>query len=270
MAAGGIFEFAANIHKIEVGVLSGHGLRAADLNGKSDPYAIVYIDQANQAEPSSEALRIGKTKTIKKTLDPVWNDRFIFRSCDVVQAAAQRVEPSSCVLYVRVFDWDRVKDDYLGEVRIPLAELAGAVGTRDVALTVPSEGRYHRKKTKGSISLSISLIGPSDTRQIHLRSVTGAKHSLDVEPGCTLGQLRQQLQRAANSADPFQFVFLTTELFEAIQQFQKSPSKALVLFNLVKKEAATCGIAGDDRSLQSLGIDFGEHLVYYLASQLEA
>ena len=43
----------------------GVGLKAADLNGKSDPYVIVCCGKQER-----------KSKIIKKTLDPVWNQTF--------------------------------------------------------------------------------------------------------------------------------------------------------------------------------------------------
>jgi len=54
-----------------------------------------------------------QTKTIKKTLNPKWNEEFYFR-----------VNPSNHRLLFEVFDENRLtRDDFLGQVDIPLSHL---------------------------------------------------------------------------------------------------------------------------------------------------
>ena len=81
---------------------------AMDSNGKSDPFCVIHV-----------AKKTHKTSTKAKTLDPVWNETFSFRSKDVAAA-------NGIVLF-ELFDKDQwTSDDFLGRVsscfmiRIPM------------------------------------------------------------------------------------------------------------------------------------------------------
>ena len=80
-----------------VTVIGASNLAAKDRHSaKSDPYCVVYVDGE----------RAAKTKVIKATLDPVWNQDF---EIELVQAS---------VVEFRVMDWDRIgKNDLCGSVR---------------------------------------------------------------------------------------------------------------------------------------------------------
>ena len=50
-------------------ILSGHSLAALDSNGYSDPYVNVVVKGARKTH-------VHRTKTIRKSLDPTWNEQF--------------------------------------------------------------------------------------------------------------------------------------------------------------------------------------------------
>ena len=52
---------------VQIEVISATGIPAADLNGKSDPYVVVKFGP-----------RTLKTRSISKTLNPVWNQSLHF------------------------------------------------------------------------------------------------------------------------------------------------------------------------------------------------
>ena len=82
--------------------LAGRDLPAKDLNGKSDPYIIFKLDGVEQ-----------KTQIQKKTLNPVWNEEFIFPDA----------KPTS-TLKIRVYDYDRIgKDDKISKFNIAIGSL---------------------------------------------------------------------------------------------------------------------------------------------------
>ncbi|EFC47790.1 predicted protein [Naegleria gruberi] len=90
--------------KIKLTILSANNLRSMDRNGFSDPYTKIFIIPEQNVE--------FKTRKIKKTLNPVWNEQFTFSPtahyCQV-----------SCYLY----DWDMIgKDDVLGMVNFEISE----------------------------------------------------------------------------------------------------------------------------------------------------
>lgn len=94
-----------NMGYLKVSVLDAHDLPAADRSGKSDPYALFEL----------EGKRVFKSKTQKKTLDPVWNEFFEMAISSLIKAD----------FYVDVYDWDMgpADDDFLGKARVDLSDI---------------------------------------------------------------------------------------------------------------------------------------------------
>ncbi|GAA5961362.1 hypothetical protein JCM21900_006679 [Sporobolomyces salmonicolor] len=89
---------------LRVDLLDAKGLPSADKNGKSDPYAVFELD----------GKRVHKSEVVKKTLAPVWNEKF---ECEVARKDIAK-------LTLTVYDWDRVGNpDKLGRATIDLASL---------------------------------------------------------------------------------------------------------------------------------------------------
>ena len=109
---------------VRVSVRAAEGLLAADRGGTSDPYAEAELVVLDTGKPIKKT-RKTKTKTIKKTLDPVWNsEEFVWR--DIPEA------PDTLGLRVRVYDKDMLTSDALGEATIPLAECSGSEEEDDI------------------------------------------------------------------------------------------------------------------------------------------
>ena len=86
---------------LKLNLVSGSHLLSADRNGKSDPFVEVYVNNK----------RMFKSKIIKKTLDPVWNEQ--------VNVPIKSMSRSELVFHV--FDWDRAGDnDDLGQTSADL------------------------------------------------------------------------------------------------------------------------------------------------------
>ncbi|XP_062537426.1 E3 ubiquitin-protein ligase Nedd-4-like isoform X1 [Armigeres subalbatus] len=95
--------------RLRIKVIAGHQLAKKDIFGASDPYVRIDLNTISGDENIDSVL----TKTKKKTLNPVWNEEFIFR-----------VKPSEHKLVFQVFDENRLtRDDFLGMVELPLAQL---------------------------------------------------------------------------------------------------------------------------------------------------
>ena len=108
----------------------GVGLKAADFNGKSDPYVIVRTGGMEK-----------KSKVIQKTLDPVWNESIEFYG-DLNDFIATG-------LTLRVFDKDTfTRDDPLGDARVSLEEMRSKIFL-DYMEKLP---------TQGSILFSVSWL----------------------------------------------------------------------------------------------------------------
>ncbi|WFD33903.1 hypothetical protein MCUN1_000729 [Malassezia cuniculi] len=98
-------ESVVNQGILSIEVVSASGLRSADPNGKSDPFVIFTIN----------GKKCGRSKTVKRTLDPVWNDPL-----EEVIIRSRLTHEHKFIVY----DWDQVGDnDTLGQVTVNLAEI---------------------------------------------------------------------------------------------------------------------------------------------------
>ncbi|GAU99133.1 hypothetical protein RvY_10176-2 [Ramazzottius varieornatus] len=121
-----------DVGTVTVKVFRGYGLRAADLNGKSDPYCVLQLVNARM-----------QTQVELKTLDPEWNREFTFPVNDI-----------HAVLDVTVYDMDQdKKSDFLGRIAVPLLKIHNR------------ERRWYALKdqnligrTKGSILLEMDML----------------------------------------------------------------------------------------------------------------
>uniref|UniRef100_A0A3B5RB63 HECT-type E3 ubiquitin transferase n=1 Tax=Xiphophorus maculatus TaxID=8083 RepID=A0A3B5RB63_XIPMA len=92
---------------LQVKVIAGIGLAKKDILG-ADPYTRLSL-----YDPVNGEITSLQTKTIKKTLDPKWNEVFYFR-----------VNPRTHRLLFEVFDENRLtRDDFLGQVDVPLNQI---------------------------------------------------------------------------------------------------------------------------------------------------
>lgn len=100
-----LVEPAAHGATLYVTVCGGHDLKPCDSGGKSDPYALLSVTGRYH-----RSLRHPKRTSVRKnTLDPVWNETFVF----------ENVDAAAC-LHVSLYDKDRMsQDDFMGEVMVP-------------------------------------------------------------------------------------------------------------------------------------------------------
>ena len=106
-------------------VKRGRGLYPSDAGNTSDPYAVAKILREGKASESK------RTKVKFKTLNPVWEETMIFgRSAPVAEED---------VLEIKLWDSDVGKDECLGKVELPLAE----VGNISTSGTTAQTGETH-------------------------------------------------------------------------------------------------------------------------------
>mmetsp|Transcript_21082 Transcript_21082/g.51423 ORF Transcript_21082/g.51423 Transcript_21082/m.51423 type:complete len:421 (+) Transcript_21082:2-1264(+) len=104
---------------LSVTLIRATNLRAADFNGFSDPYALLTILNAGCD------VKVQRSKTIKRNLNPVWREEFLFDVRTVDDAR----------LKVVVKDRDVIgKDDFLGQVEVPVRELLDGHHQGDIRL----------------------------------------------------------------------------------------------------------------------------------------
>jgi E3 ubiquitin-protein ligase NEDD4 len=67
--------------RLRLKVIAGHHLAKKDIFGASDPYVRVDLNTINGDQTVDSAL----TRTKKKTLNPVWEEEFVFRVNRIVE-----------------------------------------------------------------------------------------------------------------------------------------------------------------------------------------
>ncbi|XP_014212954.1 E3 ubiquitin-protein ligase Nedd-4 [Copidosoma floridanum] len=136
--------------RLRLRVQAGHNLARKDIFGASDPYVRIELNSIHDNETVDSVL----TKTKKKTLNPKWNEEFIFK-----------VKPLEHKLVLQVFDENRLtRDDFLGLVELTLNNLPKEQEGR----TIPNKqyilrprNTNQRSKIKGTLEIYHAYISDS-------------------------------------------------------------------------------------------------------------
>ena len=93
-----------NMGDLRVDVLDASNIKPADRNGKSDPFCVFELNGD----------KVFKSKVLKKTLNPAWNEFF----------ETKVPSRTSAEFIVKIYDWDLAGDaDFLGQARLDLGGL---------------------------------------------------------------------------------------------------------------------------------------------------
>ncbi|XP_070144494.1 synaptotagmin 1 isoform X2 [Drosophila kikkawai] len=135
-------EYDFNSNSLAVTVIQAEELPALDMGGTSDPYVKVYLlpDKKKKFE----------TKVHRKTLSPVFNETFTFKSLPYADAMNK-------TLVFAIFDFDRFsKHDQIGEVKVPLCTIDLAQTIEEWRDLVSVEGEGGQKL--GDICFSLRYV----------------------------------------------------------------------------------------------------------------
>lgn len=123
-------ESVNNQGTLHVQLLDGRDLLAADRGGKSDPYAVFSLNDQ----------KVYKSETIKKTVNPDWNESF---DCSV----PSRVHAN---FNLEILDWNQIEQSKsLGSAQIDLSDLEPfMVGERTLTLTTSKHGEKGRVRIR--------------------------------------------------------------------------------------------------------------------------
>ncbi|XP_037944287.1 E3 ubiquitin-protein ligase Nedd-4-like, partial [Teleopsis dalmanni] len=133
---------------LRIVVINGKSLAKKDIFGASDPYVRIDLNTINGDINIDSVL----TKTKKKTLNPTWNEEFVFR-----------VKPSEHKLVFQVFDENRLtRDDFLGMVELTLVNLpteqeGRTIGPQSYALR-PRRSVGAKSRIKGTLEIYHAFI----------------------------------------------------------------------------------------------------------------
>eukprot|EP00039_Didymoeca_costata_P012765 m.185579 g.185579 ORF g.185579 m.185579 type:complete len:636 (+) comp15577_c0_seq2:114-2021(+) len=101
-------------YTLSVNILEAKGLQAHDWNGLSDPYVKLYLKPFDNKDKKA-AKR--KTKIVKKSLAPVYNEKFEYDSLS-------RSDIEEKVLHISMWDWDRIgANDFMGSMAFRLEDI---------------------------------------------------------------------------------------------------------------------------------------------------
>ncbi|CAN9507050.1 unnamed protein product [Ophioblennius macclurei] len=154
---------------LKVKVIGGIGLAKKDILGASDPYTRLSL-----YDPVNGELTSLQTKTIKKTLDPKWNEEFFFR-----------VDPHKHRLLLEVFDENRLtRDDFLGQVDVPLNQIPTENPNTERPYTFKDfllHPRSHKSRVKGHLRLKMTYLPKNSGSEGEMPDQTE-----DTDPGWDL------------------------------------------------------------------------------------
>ncbi|XKL66882.1 hypothetical protein PGB90_010302 [Kerria lacca] len=137
-------EYDFNANSLSVTVLQAEDLPALDLGGTSDPYVKVYLlpDKKKKFE----------TKVHRKTLNPVFNETFVFKGVPYSEAMNK-------TLVFAIFDFDRFsKHDQIGEVKVPLCQVDLAQTIEEWKELQSVEGEGGQENKLGDICFSLRYV----------------------------------------------------------------------------------------------------------------
>ncbi|XP_074862535.1 E3 ubiquitin-protein ligase NEDD4 isoform X2 [Carettochelys insculpta] len=171
---------------VRVKIIAGIGLARKDILGASDPYVKVTM-----YDPVNGIFTSVQTKTLKKTLNPKWNEEFLFR-----------VNPQQQRLLFEVFDENRLtRDDFLGQVDVPLHQLPTENPNMERPYTFKDfvlHPRSHKSRVKGHLRLKMTYLPKKGGSQ-----AVNTEQVEDLEPGWIIldqpdaaCQLQQQQQES--------------------------------------------------------------------------
>ncbi|XP_019875222.2 E3 ubiquitin-protein ligase Nedd-4 isoform X3 [Aethina tumida] len=181
--------------KLRLKVVRAKNLMKKDIFGASDPY--VRVDLNDNSHDST--IDYVTTKTKKKTLNPEWNEEFIFR-----------VKPAEHKLVLQVFDENRLtRDDFLGMIDLPLINIPKEQDDR----TIPVQNyllkpRSARSRVRGHLELYCAYL-PDTQQDAPMPPIATAEEDAPID------DREWEIVSEGREETPAQPVFVNTSTTEA-------------------------------------------------------
>lgn len=148
------------VHSLHIKVIEARDLKAADSSGFSDPYCRLQIGEDKK--------KAQKTKHVKRTLHPKWQEVFVF---DGVSTSEK--------LEIEVKDWNIMgSSKTLGRALLPFAPIP--IGPKPQELWLPLKASKENKEY-GAVHLLVALVVTGDA--VDMDDVRLAFHQQQVQEG---------------------------------------------------------------------------------------
>ena len=188
--------FANSTSQLKVEVVGARDLKATSLDGYSHPFATVHLDEGSSSFLSGWRQQRQRTYYVSKTLNPVWNETFIF---NVPTTANRDPRAGGLSLHVNVYDFTAVRlnelGKFLGHCKIPLESLisdeeratwgGGDAGLDGMPRSPSSrDSQRLRTPTMGRRSFSAAKFAKSEFDAVQsFRRISECDHVLSGRPG---------------------------------------------------------------------------------------
>ena len=154
----------------QVTIVGAHGLRKTDMMGKSDPYAVVYLNDE----------KVGQTDFQSKTLDPNWESEFQVQIPQTYHDGVLQLVPGhrGATVRIEVFDHDYSSShDFLGQVELHSVEYSDDLTIPMQTSDLEGKGRKQGKVT-GDLTFALqdpATVKPTVKRQLVVAGATNLK-----------------------------------------------------------------------------------------------
>ena len=163
-----------------VHVSKAKGLAAKDRNGLSDPYIILSLNGSGEQ----------KTKIVKKTLDPVYDEIFVFEGKQLTGGGAD-------ILTLTVYDYDfGQKDDFMGQIELPLSPLHALVAEKWYRLEHAKNetAKQQKEEVRGRVLVRLAYMsGCTKTIATHIGSISAVTSGAE-EPDMDMHENLRKLE----------------------------------------------------------------------------
>ena len=155
--------FFCKTYMLNIQVIEAKDVPAMDRNGKSDPFIKLYLLGPKSGDKIGEV----KTKIIKKTLNPVWNEEYHFPIKSL----------GTDVLHMSFKDWNALgKDDPISKYDLYMKDLIpGKVYDKWISFVpdkgVPKGGLIHLKYHLATPETYAFVDNPKQTKTFHIRVI---------------------------------------------------------------------------------------------------
>ncbi|VDK36127.1 unnamed protein product [Taenia asiatica] len=149
---------------LTVGIIQARDLPAMDMCGTSDPYVKVFL------LPNKK--RKFETKVHRKTLNPVFNETFVFK--------LPYAEISGTTLVLYVYDFDRFsKHDQIGQIKISLGSIDLCQTLEEWRPIEPTDSENEKENRLGDICFSLRYVPTSGKLTVNILEAKNLK-KMDV------------------------------------------------------------------------------------------